>query len=404
MKKNRADQKIDLWRVFQIAATCSLAITYVFQWGKMISIPSERTGADFIAFYAAGRIAQDYGFSSVYNLDLQRKMEEAVVGFKLAEWQVLSYNHMPYLILFLNLLVNADYIGSFMRWVFIMIGIYVAGSIFFLNSIFPTGKNKVYSVLMMGMLTFFPFFLNSLYLGQDTAILFLGTALWSIGILKKKDWLAATGLALTTIRPHICLTLAIPFFFRYRKVWWRFFLITGILALASILMLGRQGTLDFINLLRLTAGGTWYGMNQPAMLNLIGLMLRTFPFVEPGSIRIIGWTGYVAGIGLVSILWIRAREFDGRLLSLSLIIALLCAPHLHYHDLTLLIIPLIFAATLPVPTVLPEHLAQLPLGISLLLLILKPLHFIMPYILYAALGWWLLKKPNTAGVQGLESR
>ena len=402
MDKTKIFENIDLWRVFQIAAICSLAITYVFQWGKMISIPSERTGADFIHFYAAGRISQVYGFSSVYNLDLQRKMEEAVVGFKLAEWQVLPYNHMPYLIPFLNLLVNANYIGSFMRWVFIMIGIYAIGCFLFLNKIFPNENKKVYWTLMMGMLTFFPFFLNSLYLGQDTAILFLGTVLWSIGILKKKDWLAATGLALTTIRPHICLTLAIPLFFRYRKVWWQFFVITGLLTLASILMLGRQGTLDFINLLRLTASGTWYGTNQSAMLNLIGLMLRTLPFIEPGIIRIIGWVGYATGIVLVSILWIRAREFDARLLSLSLIIALLFAPHLHYHDLTLLIIPLIFTATMPTSTVAPERLALLPLGASLLLM-LEPLHFIMPYVLYATLGWWLLKKPNTAGVQELES-
>lgn len=402
MDKSEIFENIDLWRVFQITAVCSLAIIYAFQWGKMISIPSERTGADFIHFYAAGRISQDYGFSYVYNLNLQRKMEEAVLGFKLAEWQVLPYNHMPYLIPFLNLLVNANYIGSFMRWVFIMISIYVAGCFLFLNRIFPNEKKEVYRSLMLGMLTFFPFFLNSLYLGQDTALLFLGTVLWYVGILKKQDWLAATGLALTTIRPHICLTLAIPFLFRYRKVWWRFFVITGLLALASILMLGRQGTLDFINLLRLTANGTWYGTNQPAMLNLLGLMLRTLPFIEPGIIRIIGWVGYVAGIGLVSILWIRAREFDGRLLSISLIIALLLAPHLHYHDLTLLIIPLTFAVTLPISTVAPERLAQLPLGISLLLL-LDPLQFILPYVLYAALGWWLTKKPNTTGVQELGS-
>ena len=402
MEKNRTDQKINLWRVFQIAATCSLAITYVFQWGKMISIPSERTGADFIAFYAVGRIAQDQGISSVYKVNAQHDIEQIVVGFNLAKGQVLLYNHMPYLIPLLKLLVNADYIDSFIRWVVLMIGIYVAGSIFFLNSISPTEKNKVYSILMMGMLTFFPFFLNSLYLGQDTALLFLGTALWCVGILKKKDWLAATGLALTTIRPHICLALAIPLFFKYRQVWWRFFVIAGLLALASILMLGRQGTLDFINLLHISASGTWYGMNESAMVNMIGLILRTFPFIEPGSIRVLGWIGYVIGISLVSILWIRAREFDSRLLSLSLIIALLCAPHLHYHDLTLLIIPLIFAVTLPISAVSPERMAQLPLAASLLFM-LEPLHFILPYILYAALGWWLIKKPNIAGVQKLES-
>ena len=79
---------------------------------------------------------------------------------------------------------------------------------------------------------------------------------------------------------------------------------------------------------------------------------------------------------------------------MSIIIALVCAPHLHYHDLTLLIVPLVFAVTLSVPSVPPERMALLPLAISLLLL-LEPLHFIFPYILYVALAWWLTKAPRT---------
>lgn len=393
MEKNRADHKIDLWRAFQIAATSALVITYIFQWIIMISIPSQRTGADFIAFYTAGRIAQYQGISSAYKIKAQHDLEQFVVGFDLAKEQILLYNHMPYLIPFLKLLVNADYIGSFIRWTILMLGIYAAASIFFLNNIFADQKGKVYTALMMGVLTFLPFS-NSLIVGQDTALLFLGIALWCIGILKKQDWLAALGLALTTVRPHVCITLAIPHLFRYRKVWWRFFVIAGSLGLASILMLGKEGTLNFINLLSISASGSWYGMHESGMLNLIGLTLRTLPFIKPDTIRVLGWVGYAAGIGIVSFIWIKARELDGRLLGISIIIALLCAPHLHYHDLTLLIIPLVFAVTLPVQSVPPERMALLPLAISLLLLV-EPLHFILPYVLYAALVWWLTKAPRT---------
>lgn len=241
----------------------------------------------------------------------------------------------------------------------------------------------------MGTLTFFPFFI-SLLLGQDTALLFLGVCLWCVGILKKQDWLAATGLALTTVRPHICLILAIPLFFRYRKVWWRFFIIAGLLALASIWMLGTEGTLAFLNLLRISASGTWAGMNEPAMLNLIGLTLRTLPWLDAGLVRAVGWVSYLAGIGLLSVLWFKAPALDGGLLSKSIIIALLFAPHLHFHDLTLLILPLIFAIRLPVLKIPPIRLTLLPLVISLLF-VLEPLRYILPYVLYAALFWWFTK-------------
>jgi hypothetical protein len=165
MDKNKS---INLWRVFQTVAAFSLVVIYVIQWGTMISSPALRTGTDFIAFYAVGRISREYGFSFVYNIPAQHEIEQMVVGFDLAQEQVLLYNHMPYLIPLLKLLVNTDYIVSFMRWVILMLGIYMVGCIIFLNSIFPNQKNSVYSTLMMGMLTFFPFF-YSLLLGQDTA-------------------------------------------------------------------------------------------------------------------------------------------------------------------------------------------------------------------------------------------
>lgn len=392
MGKSNIFQNINAGRIFKISITSSLVIIYIILWARMISTPSLRTRADFIAFYAVGRIAQEYGYSAAYQIDLQHTIEQTVVGFNLAKDQVLLYNHVPYLIPLLKHLIGNNYISSFARWAVAMLGIYIAGSVLFLNSLFPTKKNKIYGTLLIGMLTFYPFFVSFL-LGQDTALLFLGTAFWCVGVLKKNVWLAATGLSLTTIRPHICLTLAIPLFFTYRKVFWRFLIIAGFLALISILMLGKGGAFGFINLLIISAKGTWYGMSESAMLNLTGLLLRTIPFIEPGLIHIISWVGYLAGICLVSILWIRAKEFDNRLLGLSIIIALFFAPHLHYHDLTLLIIPLVFAVMLPALSISSERLALAPLGTSLLMM-LEPIHFIFPYVLYAGLSWWLTRNPR----------
>ena len=389
MDKITTPKKINLAWVFQIAAACSLTLIYLIQWGAMISIPSQRTGTDFIAFYAVGRISRQSGYSSAYNIEAQHAVEQLVVGFALARGQVLLYNHLPFLIPILNLLVTADYVGSFARWVFLMLGIYVASIIFFLNTIFPNPKDKTYTAAVMGALTFFPFFI-SLLLGQDTALLFLGVALWCIGLLKKQDWLAALGLTLTTLRPQLCLTLALPLLFRHRQVWWRFFLLAALLALTSIWMLGREGTLGFLNILRISTDGTWHGMNESAMLNLTGLILRTLPWLDAGLVRAVSWLGYLTGIGLLSVLWFKAPVLDGQLLSKSLIIALLISPHLHLHDLTLLIIPLTFAVNLPASKIPSNWLTLAPLGISLLFL-LEPLRYILPYVLYVALFWWFTK-------------
>ncbi len=356
----------------------------------MIITPSRRTGADFIAFYTAGRIAQTHGLPSVYNISLQHKIEQTVVGFALAREQVLLYNHMPYLVPILGLLVNQDYTGSFIRWAILMLGVYTAGNLLFLKTLFPEEKNDLRSILMMGALTFFPFYF-SLLLGQDTALLFLGIALWCVGILKKQDWLAAVGLAITSVRPHLCLSLALPLLFKHRHLWWRFCLLTGILALTSIQLIKQDGVFDFLNLMQISANGTWYGMNEPAMPNLTGLIWRIFPTIDPALVHAVSWPGYLTGIFLLSILWFKEHEPDERLLSISIIVVLFTAPHLHYHDLTLLILPLIFLINRFISRNVSKQIALLPLGISLLM-IYEPVRILMPYLLYGTIIWFLVQK------------
>ena len=89
---------IDLRRVFVSAALISLILSYALLWLRMITTWKEYTGADFIAFYAAGRIAQNEGAEYGYDLDLQRHYEEEVVGFEIAPEHISPYLHPPFII------------------------------------------------------------------------------------------------------------------------------------------------------------------------------------------------------------------------------------------------------------------------------------------------------------------
>ena len=388
MNKEIVHTSINFQRVFKIAAVCSLVFIYLIQWGRMITTPTLRTGTDFMAFYAAGRVAQEHGFSRVYNIDLQQGIEQGVLGFPLARRQVLLYNHVPYLTPILALLVDSDHVGSFLRWAGLMLGIYIVVASFLLVKTISSGGGSYYTFLA-GAFLFFPFF-HSLLLGQDTAILFFGSALWCVGILKKKDWLAAAGLALTTVRPHICLALAIPLLFTHRRIFWRFFVIAALLTLTSVLMIGREGVLGFLDLLQISASGTWFGMNEAAMSNMVGLIIQALHSLHLSEIHLLGWVGYALGIVAASILWIRAGRLDGWLLSITLVLALFFAPHLHYHDLTLLVIPLLFALTRMDSGKSQMSLALIPLGLSLFLLVTKSFA-IIPYVLYFVVLWLLVK-------------
>jgi len=357
----------------------------------MIRDPVERTGADFIHFYSAGRIAQSHGAAHVYDLVLQHDVEEEQVGFPLASQQVLPYNHLPFLIPLLQITINADYVGSFYRWVLIMITIYFTGITLLGFMLKQAGIDQgLVKITACGSLLFLPVFF-SLMNGQDTAFLFLGTSIWMYGLISGKKILAGLGLSLTTVRPQIAVFLAIPMLFQHAKIFWGFLLGSGILALVSLFILGLDGTREFINIILLSAGGEWYGVKQYAMFNLIGLLMRIVPWLGAGTIRIIGWIIYALTLIGVCILWTKAYSLKKGPIGLTATLALFVAPHLNFHDLTLLLIPIYeLIRTSGKPGYLETSIAIVtPIAISLLLLLSNAspfLQYTIPYVIMLALA------------------
>jgi hypothetical protein len=233
-------------------------------------------------------------------------------------------------------------------------------------------------------LLFLPLFF-SLMNGQDTGILLLGAAIWVYGLLSGREWIAGLGLSLTTVRPHIALALALPMLFRHYRVFLGFVIGSGMLALFSLAILGWQGAQEFVNVILVSAGGDWYGIKQNVMFNLIGLLMRTFPWVEADTIRVIGWVIYGAMILALVFIWRGTKSRRECLIGLTVTLAVLVAPHLHFHDLTLILIPLfMLMRSSPIGRIRTPFAATLPLAISLLLLISNAapfLQFTVPYLI-----------------------
>ena len=377
--------QINVRRIFVIAGVTSLSIIYLLLWVQMIVDPAQRTGTDFIAFFAAGRVVQESGFSHAYDVALQQRIQQDEVGFQLAAGQALPYLHMPYLLPLLGMLVSNDYIVSFLRWVILLLGVYAGGLValtYWFSADTPDSEKRIF---LLGAATFFPCFV-SLLLGQDSAFLFLGVALLGWGVIRQKDWLAGIGLALMTVRPHLVLLLALPFLFSRRGVFRWFLALAGTLAAISVALLGLQGTRDFINILMISASGEGYGTKEIEMYNLIGLLSRLFSRSDPVLIRLIGWMFYLAAILGLCILAARAGQIDERRLSLMLLITILVVPHFHYHDLVLLIFPLLMFQQQIGSSASYRKLryALQPLSVSFLLLLgasQKDIGFILPYLI-----------------------
>ena len=332
-------KQVNLRRVFVVAALASLVLVYSMLWLRMITTPVEYTGADFIAFYAAGRIAQAEGPAQVYDLELQRHYEEEVVGFEVAPEHISPFLHPPFIVPLARALALDDFILSFVLWDLVMLAFLVLGALPLFYLLREGLSRQQRLVLLAGILLFFPCY-ASLVIGQDSAIFYFSACIWMFGLLTKRDWLAGLGLAGMTVRPHLALPLALPFLFKRRGVWWWFLIGAAVLALFSLVYVGVDGIEGFFRVLLVSGRGENYQMNEERMFNTIGLLWRAIPDLSPLYVHGIGWGVYLATTTGLCVLWAKTPLLDERHIGLAVILSLFSSPHSHIQDLVLLLIPI----------------------------------------------------------------
>ncbi|HEX7567722.1 MAG TPA: glycosyltransferase family 87 protein [Anaerolineaceae bacterium] len=364
---------IDFRRVFVFAGLASLVIVYAILWLQMIASPSERTGADFIGFFTAARIFQKDGADKVYDPAYQQMIEQQEVGFELVPGQVLLFNHLPYFLPLLNVIVDANYVNSFIRWVIVLLVFLVIDAVF-MAGLLPTQTFRRGDILIAaaGALLFFPTF-TSLMNGQDTVFLLLGMTLWLYGMLSNRDVLAGLGLSLVTIRPQLALVLAVPLFFskERRRVCWWFMIGTILLGVLCLMILGWEGAHNLANFLLISAGGQWYGLHPEDMPTLSGLIRRTAPGTDLYVIQFISWGIYLIAIAGLSIHFWKNKKIREQQIGLAVLVGLFVVPYLHYHDLACLLIPIFCLARVLVGGNFLEarNTVLLPLALSFFLLV-----------------------------------
>jgi len=112
---------------------------------------------------------------------------------------------------------------------------------------------------------------------------------------------------------------------------------------------------------------------------------------------------YLAAIIGLSILWGRAAKISLWQLVLACSISLFVAPHLYFHDLSFLLLPLLITALIIAERIRPGQsravLVALLLVCSLTLLfgdIWDPIRFVFPYLIMLALpllSWFYTTRP-----------
>jgi hypothetical protein len=334
--------------------------------------------SDFMIYYAAGRLP----LSDLYNIDAQRELETRAAGSPLpVKGGVLPFNHTPVFVPLLHLLVNDDYAASYLRWTALLWLVAFGCALLIFRM---TGD----VALAFAGVSFYPLFAYVLQ-GHDTVFLLLGVLLGAHLLSLQKDLLAGIALSLATLKPHFAIFLAVPLIVR-PKAFLGFCAASAVFTLCSVLLVGTAGVSEFLTLLRISAGGEMFGVRPLSMFNLLGLLERAG--VSPETARPVAWVMFLLSAFFLLFMW--KRNPSKPPFALTMLLAVFTSPHLHGHDLALLLVSF---ATLSSPNAL--FLLVSSLALVAISIISTNWQFAVVYLLMGALLIISIKdvrRPGTA--------
>jgi hypothetical protein len=370
-----------------LSALALLTAIYAQLWIGLLSLPA-LDGVDFISFYTAGRIVRSGALRMLYDLNVQHAIQVPIVGPNFVPGGTLPYNHPPLLAPLLGLIAFDDYTTAYIANSAVLLVVLLLCGAVAARFVAERGLDRRASVLVAsGLVLFYPAYI-SLLKGQDTAFVLLGALLWMWLLLTRRERLAGVALALVLLKPQIALALGLPLLASRNRAGWWFCGTSALLALYSWLLVGTHGLFDFLGLLRLSADGQGYGMNQPAMYNFLGLLIRSMPTLDVAILSALKWAAFALTVSFLCWLWWGKREaLTAQHIGVAVTLSLFASPHLHLHDLSLLLLPALAGLALLWKRGRWGRLAALALlpACSLLLfasdLVKAPLHFVAGYAL-----------------------
>jgi Protein of unknown function (DUF2029). len=323
---------------------------YLIVWGNWL-IHGDLYQNDYLAFWSAGKVANEQGFSRLYDLEALKTAQmqglESVGLLKNADRSAFMPNPAPIFPVFVlpfQCLAKIDLRTSYWLWTLMNLALLLGYLLFFTRKICPSDSGP--NVLLL-MLAAFPLFYN-LVQGQVDIFLAVCAGEFLRQAIRKKPFLSGLWLGGLLLKPQ-SLILVLPLFLllRYWKPLLGFLATAGLVLISSVLLAGSAGLESLILLWTRFAGG--FGTSAPgAMINwrMIAVSLNDY---LPTSLS---W--WIAGLGmaltLVAALWlVKARPEFGTSAWVLMLLGLFSATlaltwHTHYQMALVLEPFLIYAA------------------------------------------------------------
>ncbi len=325
-------------------------VGYWFSWLKP-GFPWGGPG-DFVTFYTGASLLRSAHPQQLYDLTAQAILQVSLLrpyGWVLPNG-LLPFVHPPF---FAALVIPFTYLPmhiAFLIWNLVSFLLLLASIKLLLNH---QGQRSLRNslVVLMVVLAFFPIF-QTLQEGQGSFLVLFGFTLAYLLIKRGSEGWAGFALALGLIKPQLVVVIALVLLFKRR--WRALSALCGssvLLTVVSWLLVGTQGIKGYFVLGRsVMAWNGNYGFSPTHMFNLRGTVYRLAGLWQSlGGPELPTWvllllTGVLSAAVLVVLLhfwkgtWApQSVNFDLQFV-MTLVAALLLAPYLHGHDLSLLVL------------------------------------------------------------------
>lgn len=293
---------------------------------------------DFVSLYT-GAVLTRTDRAALYDLDKQRLVQQPVDPSR-GSW-VLPFFYPPFFAVALLPLASMSFSAAFATMTMVNLALLVS-AIGILVRKLRLNRRQTHWLMLSTLCNYGVHY--ALLEAQTSFMALMLLVLFVMAVQESMGGKAGTWASLMVFKPQLAVA---PFLVLLGKRKWRelglSMVIIALLAVVSLAAVGVEGMRAYLELSRRAAAGDEFLHIQPeGMHNLRAL--TTF-FVAPPWRDLIWWTATVAAMVLI-FFRSRAKDVSGGI-SLTdwisiLLAGVLIAPHLHSHDLTLLILPAAF--------------------------------------------------------------
>jgi hypothetical protein len=169
--------------------------------------------ADFVYFYGAGRILNEYPPEKLYDYELEKRIWTEIHVLKIGAYGPFPYP--PFVAILFRPLALLPYSTAYLAWVFITLILYIGGLAIISSRFFPHDPLRQ-SLIFCFALAFYPFAIETMLNGQVSAIGFFALALVLREEAAGRPLLSGLALSACLYKPTL-MVLFLPMLFVTRR-------------------------------------------------------------------------------------------------------------------------------------------------------------------------------------------